>query len=109
MSLPVVRFYFDICCPFAYLASTQLQSLSKRTGIRVEWIPVLLGGIYELTKAKQGKTGSATDTMSVQKRSWFERDFGLQLNRAGSDIKQAFKFHPQHPVKTVHGIPFFLS
>ena len=35
---------------------------------RVECLCVLLGGLYEGTKAPQGKDGSATDVMSAAKR-----------------------------------------
>jgi 2-hydroxychromene-2-carboxylate isomerase len=39
-------FYYDVVCPFAYLASTRVEALAERTGARLVWRPVLLGGIF---------------------------------------------------------------
>lgn len=80
-----VVFYYDVVCPFAYMASRLIEGLGRRTGALVEWRPVLLGelaktrlvacirfalllyqgGLYEATEAPQGKAGSATQGMSV--------------------------------------------
>ena len=37
------KFYYDIVCPFAYIASTVVESMAKRCGVLVTWTPVLLG------------------------------------------------------------------
>jgi len=37
------KFYYDVVCPFAYMASTLVQDLSERAGVPVVWTPVLLG------------------------------------------------------------------
>jgi 2-hydroxychromene-2-carboxylate isomerase len=42
-----VGFYFDYASPFAYLASTQLASITERTGATFELRPVLLGAIFK--------------------------------------------------------------
>lgn len=41
-----VRFYFDVVCPYAYLASTEIEELCARAGARLVWRPVLLGGLF---------------------------------------------------------------
>ncbi|HEX8953553.1 MAG TPA: DsbA family protein, partial [Polyangia bacterium] len=41
-----VTFYYDVVCPYAYLASTQIEAMAARTGAAIEWVPVLLGGIF---------------------------------------------------------------
>ena len=38
-----VKFYYDIVCPFAYMASTLIGEMAERTGATVNWTPVLLG------------------------------------------------------------------
>lgn len=40
-----LELYYDIVCPYAYLASTQIEPLAARHGATVQWEPVLLGGI----------------------------------------------------------------
>jgi 2-hydroxychromene-2-carboxylate isomerase len=41
-----VEFFFDYTCPYAYLASTQIEALCARTGSALEWRPMLLGGLF---------------------------------------------------------------
>ena len=38
--------YWDFSSPFAYLGATQAAALAKRTGARVTWRPLLLGGLF---------------------------------------------------------------
>jgi hypothetical protein len=63
-----LRFYYDIVCPFAYIASTRIETLASRTSSKLIWKPVLLGGIYKETVAPQGAGGSATDVMAPAKK-----------------------------------------
>ena len=37
------KFYYDVVCPFAYMASTLVEKVAERTGASVIWTPVLLG------------------------------------------------------------------
>ena len=41
-----VDFWFDYTCPYAYLASVQVEALCARTGDRLVWRPMLLGGLF---------------------------------------------------------------
>ena len=43
MSGRSVVFYYDVVCPFAYMASRLVEALGRRTGAQVVWKPVLLG------------------------------------------------------------------
>lgn len=38
--------YFDVVCPFAYLASTQVEQVAREAGARLAWRPMLLGGVF---------------------------------------------------------------
>ncbi len=44
--LPVIRFYFDLGSPYAYLAAERLSKLLPEP---IEWQPILLGGLFRLT------------------------------------------------------------
>ena len=44
-----VEFQFDFGSPNAYLAEFVIPGIEKRTGVKFEYVPVLLGGIYKAT------------------------------------------------------------
>jgi 2-hydroxychromene-2-carboxylate isomerase len=44
-----VEFHFDFGSPNAYLAELALGGIEKRTGVKFEYVPVLLGGVYKAT------------------------------------------------------------
>jgi 2-hydroxychromene-2-carboxylate isomerase len=44
-----VEFQFDFGSPNAYLAELVIPSIETRTGIKFDYVPVLLGGIYKAT------------------------------------------------------------
>lgn len=44
-----VEFQFDFGSPNAYLAEYALPGIEKRTGVKFDYVPVLLGGIYKAT------------------------------------------------------------
>eukprot|EP01080_Neovahlkampfia_damariscottae_P010326 gene10326-2742_t len=85
-------FYYDIVCPYAYLASTQVEELARKCDAEVIFRPVLLGGIYKETKAPQGKNGSATDVMSPQKKLSISKDLQIQLKRYNVPLIQPKKW-----------------
>ena len=47
-----VDFYFDFASPNGYLSHKVMQSIKERTGATVNYIPVLLGGIFKGTNNK---------------------------------------------------------
>ncbi len=44
-----VEFLFDFGSPNAYLAHLVIPDIEKRQGVKFEYLPVLLGGVYKLT------------------------------------------------------------
>ena len=44
-----VEFLFDFGSPNAYLAELVLPEIERRTGVKFEYVPVLLGGIFKAT------------------------------------------------------------
>jgi 2-hydroxychromene-2-carboxylate isomerase len=50
MAVPLkAEFHFDFGSPNAYLAELVLPEIERRTGIKFEYVPVLLGGLYKAT------------------------------------------------------------
>ena len=44
-----VEFQFDFGSPNAYLAEVAIPGIERRTGVKFDYVPVLLGGIYKAT------------------------------------------------------------
>ena len=55
-------FYYDIVCPYAYLASRRVEAMAERTGATLEWCPVLLGGLLAWAWASWGRGLVRTST-----------------------------------------------
>ncbi|HMI14809.1 MAG TPA: 2-hydroxychromene-2-carboxylate isomerase [Bradyrhizobium sp.] len=47
-----VEFLFDFGSPNAYLAELVLPQIERRTGVKFEYVPILLGGIFKATGNK---------------------------------------------------------
>jgi 2-hydroxychromene-2-carboxylate isomerase len=94
-----VEIWFDVVCPYAYLASTQIDSVAARAGARVRWEPMLLGGVFRAI----GQGNDPNQTMSEAKRLHTARDlerwsehFGVPLRRPAS--------HPRRTVLAMRAI-----
>jgi 2-hydroxychromene-2-carboxylate isomerase len=48
-----VELWFDFSCPYAYLASTQIEALCARTGATLDARPMLLGGVFRARAVPQ--------------------------------------------------------
>ncbi|KAJ3109828.1 hypothetical protein HDU97_000058 [Phlyctochytrium planicorne] len=90
----------DVVCPWAYIASNKIETLAKAHNATIIWTPVLLGGVYKLTQAPQGKDGSATDVMAANKKDLHTRDFARTISRSPVPLK----WHPSHPVRSVSAL-----
>lgn len=93
-----VVFYYDLVCPFAYMASRLIEGVAQRTGARIQWKPVLLGGLYKGTEALQGAAGSAYDAMCSAKRKILAQD--LERTRLHLGLTEG-SAPPEHPIKTL--------
>lgn len=61
------EFFFDYGSPFSYLADTQLEGLAGRTGARVIYRPMLLGGVFK-------ETGNSSPIAIEAKRKYMMAD-----------------------------------
>ena len=50
--MKTIDFYFDFASPNAYLSHKVMNGIKERTGAEVNYIPVLLGGIFKATNNK---------------------------------------------------------
>jgi 2-hydroxychromene-2-carboxylate isomerase len=85
-----VEFQFDFGSPNAYLAELVLPSIEKRTGVKFDYVPVLLGGVYK-----------ATNNMSP-----FESLRGIK-NKPEYQALETKRFIQRHNITTFRPNPFF--
>jgi 2-hydroxychromene-2-carboxylate isomerase len=62
-----LEFFFDYGSPFSYLADSQLQGLTERTGAHVVYRPMLLGGVFK-------ETGNSSPITIEAKRKYMNTD-----------------------------------
>ncbi|XP_065056055.1 uncharacterized protein LOC135684423 [Rhopilema esculentum] len=86
-------FYYDVICPYAYLASRLIEGLAENVGAKIRWRPVLLGGIYKATKQKEQQATKAYETMNPAKRLVLGKDL-MRLYRRHNVPAMPFKSMP---------------
>ena len=52
MSQTAPQFMFDFGSPNAFLSHEAIPAIEKRTGVKFEYVPILLGGIFKATNNK---------------------------------------------------------
>ena len=85
-----VDFYFDYGSPTSYLAYTQMPGLSKRTGAKVNYLPILLGGVFQATQNRSPVEVPA-------KGKWMQADLVGFAERYGVP----YKWNPHFPINTL--------
>jgi 2-hydroxychromene-2-carboxylate isomerase len=94
-SAPVVEFLFDFGSPNAYLCHRVLPALASRTGARINYVPVLLGGLFKLANNRSPIEANANIPLKMAYEMLEMRRF---IARHG--LVQ-FKFNPHFPVNTL--------
>jgi 2-hydroxychromene-2-carboxylate isomerase len=90
-----VEFHFDFGSPNAYLSHLVVPGIEKRTGVKFEYVPVLLGGVFKLTNNRS----PAQSLAGIKNKPEYER---LEMTRF---IKRhgitRFQSNPFFPVNTL--------
>jgi 2-hydroxychromene-2-carboxylate isomerase len=85
-----VEFHFDFGSPNAYLSHLVIPDLEKRTGVKFEYVPVLLGGVFKLTNNRS----PAESLAGIKNKPQYER---LETQR----------FIKRHAITRFQSNPFF--
>ena len=88
-----ITFYYDIVCPYAYLAAHRIGTIATRCGAVVDWRPVLLGGIYKSIEAPQIPSGTWSEPRA--------RLGALDLIRQADYHGISLRFPSGHPRRSV--------
>jgi len=83
-------FYFDFVSPYSFLAHKEVQKLEKKNLIKVQYKPILLGGLHNLH-------GIKAPAFIPSKAKFMIRDCKLVAEK--NKIK--FTFNSYFPIKTV--------
>jgi 2-hydroxychromene-2-carboxylate isomerase len=89
-SAHTIEFWFDFGSPTTYLAHTQMPKLAADTGARVDYMPMLLGGVFKAT-------GNQSPVMVPAKGRWMADD----LVRFARRYRVPFAFNPHFPINTL--------
>ena len=85
-----VEFHFDFGSPNAYLSHLVLPEIEQRTGVKFEYVPILLGGVFKLTNNRS----PAESLFGIKNKPEYER---LEMNR----------FLRRHGITRFQSNPFF--
>jgi 2-hydroxychromene-2-carboxylate isomerase len=92
---PKVEFHFDFGSPNAYFVHKLVPQVEQRTGAKLAYVPILLGGVFKLTNNQP----PMVQFKGVKNKQEYQR---LEIVRF---IKKhgltAFKMNPHFPVNTV--------
>src|ERR1051325_552881 len=83
-------FYYDVVCPYAYLASTRIEALAARVGARLCWQPILLGGVFKAIGRDEGTMPAAKARLNL-----------LDITRQAAEIGVPLALPAGHPRRTV--------
>jgi len=90
------QFMFDVGSPNAYLSHEAIPAIEKRSGVKFEYVPILLGGIFKATNNK-----SPAETLAGIKN---KREFhALETERFLKRFQvKPYTWNPFFPVNTLN-------
>ncbi len=85
-----IEFLFDFGSPTTFLAHKRIPDMVRRTGAAVDYVPVLLGGIFKAT-------GNASPVMVPAKGRYMGADMGRFAERHSIMLRM----NPNFPINTL--------
>lgn len=96
-----LRFWFDVVCPFAMLASTRVAALAAEAGAELQWRPILLGGVLKAL----GQPDRPMDAMPPGKAALTRLDMLRQADLLGVPLRVP----DAHPRRTVDAMRLLVA
>jgi 2-hydroxychromene-2-carboxylate isomerase len=88
-----VDFYFDVVCPYAYLASTRVREVAEASRLTLRWVPILLGGLFREIGAGEGPMATMPASKKILNR--------LDIERWAEHLEVPLRVPDAHPRRTV--------
>jgi 2-hydroxychromene-2-carboxylate isomerase len=92
---PNVQFLFDFGSPNAYLCHQVIPQIEARSGLRFDYVPVLLGGLFKLANNRSPAEANAA---IPNKRAYEALELQRFVQRHGLT---RFRMNPHFPVNTL--------
>ncbi len=86
-----IDFYFDVGSPYSYLAHTQLKKYEKDTNEKVNYFPILVGGLHKLA-------GITAPGLIPTKAKYLIKDCKMWADK----YKIKYQFNRYFPIRTVN-------
>lgn len=96
MTQPAPQFLFDFGSPNAFLAHEAIPAIERRIGVKFDYVPVLLGGIF---KATNNKSPAETLAGIKNKREFLTVETERFLRRYAV---KPYVWNPHFPVNTLN-------
>ena len=93
--MPKVEFLFDFGSPNAYLSHLVIPAIEKRQGVKFDYVPVLLGGVFKLTNNRSPAESNAGIRNKPEYQSLETERF---IRRHGIT---RYRMNPHFPVNTL--------
>ena len=95
-----VEFHFDFGSPNAYLSHLVIPEIEKRTGVKFEYVPVLLGGVFKMTNNRS----PAQSLVGIKNKPEYERlEMSRFIKRHGITRFQSNPFFPVNTLTMMRG------
>ncbi|WP_176079164.1 2-hydroxychromene-2-carboxylate isomerase [Paraburkholderia tropica] len=90
-----VQFLFDFGSPNAYLSHKIIPAIEARHGVRFEYVPILLGGLFKMT----GNRSPAESTAQIENK---RKHLFVEMKRfIAKHALSAYRMNPHFPVNTL--------
>lgn len=94
-----LEFFFDCSSPWTYLAFTRVQGVVARTGAKIEWKPILVGGVFNAVNKDVYERRANPDP---RKAKYYAKDLNDWARHTGIKIGRPPVF-PVNSVKAMRG------
>lgn len=99
---PRLEFFYDLACPYSYLAATQLAQLAARTGANLHFRPMVLGRVQaeEHESAGDSEPRRPSPRLSAARLRYLQTD----LTRWARRLRVPFHFPSRYPTNTIQAL-----
>ncbi|NRF70388.1 2-hydroxychromene-2-carboxylate isomerase [Aquincola sp. S2] len=102
----MIEFFFDCSSPWTWLAFHNLQPLAAELGVKVQWKPVLVGGIFN---AVNPSVYEFREKGAPAKQAYLKKDLQDWAHHSGLSIVFPPKIFPVNSVKAMRGCCWLLA